>query len=427
MKVIFTIVAKNYLSLALTLADSIKKQDPTQLFYILLADHPDGLPAQYFDNHKIFLSKEINIPKYEELAFKYNVTEFCTAIKPFFIDFLIQKGAEKIIYLDPDIYVYQKPEIIFQELNNYEILITPHIISMEESFSGAIPETEMLFSGIYNLGFIAVKNTSKVQRFISWWKNKLADYCYGDRMDSLHVDQKWIDFIPSFFTSGELKTIIHPGYNIAYWNIHERVLDSSSGEVRVSLKNVDQPEYMPVIFMHYSGLDPRNIYINKQCPSLKIDVFPAWKELIVSYADKVKANGFDTLRKLHYSFNSFQNGEVISFFHRRIFRKLLENNNDNPFTDPFKVGENTLFEMFKKNKLLLGNTIIESKVTTENLKESNKKLKNINRFLLLLKKLLGLNRYLVLLRFCQKYFRPENQIFLLKEYRRETEETYFEK
>lgn len=427
MNVAFTIVAKNYFSFAITLADSIKKEDPDLPFFILLVDAKEGLDKQYFEEYNIIPSTEIGIPDFLQMAFKYNVTEFSTAIKPFFVDYLFNtKKFDKAIYFDPDIYLYASTNTIFSELDNYSVIITPHILLMEENYTGNARENEFLFSGIYNLGFIAVKNNAKTNLFIQWWKKRLADFCYGDRMDSLHVDQKWIDFIPSFFSQNELLISKHLGYNIAYWNIHERNISIKDQDISVSF-TTDSAVQNPLIFLHFSGLNPVDINSNKQCPAIDINKYPEWKKLIEEYSVKVINNNYSKLLQFIYSFNYYENKKSILPLHRRMYRNLLTMPEVESFADPFSVQQNSYYSLLSKSKLIVDENNIELKITDQNIQQSNGKLKNINILLKAIKTLIGLKRYIVLLRFFQKYVRPENQIFLINEYRELAEKKYFTK
>ena len=115
MNVIFTICAKNYLAQAKTLGYSVKKHSPTTDFYILLSDEI-GDVSIYCDDFEVIESKSLkNIPNFSTLAFKYNVIEFSTSVKPFFFDWLLnEKRYEKILYLDPDMVVYNSLDFLFE-------------------------------------------------------------------------------------------------------------------------------------------------------------------------------------------------------------------------------------------------------------------------------------------------------------------------
>lgn len=426
MNVVFTIVARNYFSFALTLGQSIKETNPSLEYYILLADDANGIDSGVKSTFNIILASELGIPDFQQMSFKYDVTEFSTSIKPFFIDYLIkEKSADKIIYLDPDIYVYQSLEGILMDLEAYDVVITPHMLNMESQYTGHNPESEFLFAGIYNLGFIALKNSAQSLRFIEWWKVRLADLCFGDRYESLHVDQKWIDFLPAFFSPNQLLISRHPGLNIAYWNIHERELFLENSVLRARLKGEDVSE--KVLFMHFSGVNPKDIYHNKQCAQIDIRLYPVWEQLIKKYSVAVMDNDFERYLQSGYGFNFYSNGDFIAPFHRRVFRRIIELNLPESSGNPFFTGSGTFHELIKSSRLLISRDAVATKVTAENYNSSLKSLRVINLILMMFFRVFGFVRYITLLRFSQKYFRPENQLFLLKKYRQLAVKSYFQK
>ena len=85
MNAIFTIVAKNYIGLAQVLERSVVANS-TSDFYIIVADEFDKGQAERYDlPGNILIAKNklgIDNDLWEEMAFKYSLVEFCTAIKP---------------------------------------------------------------------------------------------------------------------------------------------------------------------------------------------------------------------------------------------------------------------------------------------------------------------------------------------------------
>ncbi|MDB4926296.1 hypothetical protein [Mucilaginibacter sp.] len=413
MNAAFTIVAKNYFSVALTLADSIKKNHPGIDFYILLADETNDKIDFEGENHLLVFTRDINIPLYNNLAFKYNITEFCTAVKPFFFDYLFKlKNYEKIIYFDPDIYVYSSLNSIYNALNNSTALITPHFITPQINYTGNAPETAILFAGIYNLGFIALKNCDEGLLIIEWWKERLYDLCYADKFEALHVDQKWVDFLPALYKGVAVSRYL--GYNIAYWNIHERQFVKTGNESYKVINRITMDEGDPLVFVHFSGLNPLDIYNNKQCPTIIMSNYPDWEVLIKEYAQRVIENDFSRYLSYSYAYAEFENGDKITQFHRRLFRRITDENIKS-FDDPFAVGENSFFELIRKNKLLIKKSSNADKLNERNFEGFDNKIKKLNAIMRYIKRILGFEKYTLLLKFCQRYFRPENQTFLIKE------------
>lgn len=90
---VFTIVAKNYVGLARILGSSLERQDPDVDFYIFIADEPDGCEVT-FPTNAIFARKALSYSPEEwtDMSFKYDLTAFCTAIKPACFEYLFSKG-----------------------------------------------------------------------------------------------------------------------------------------------------------------------------------------------------------------------------------------------------------------------------------------------------------------------------------------------
>ena len=273
--VIFTICAKNYLAQALTLRESVYIHNPEVDFYLFISDLND---SDIVPDFVVELNDDW-IPNWKQMAFKYNVIEFSTSIKPFCINKLFLEGYDQVIYLDPDTYVTSNLKPIFNMLGDNSIVLSPHYCNIQTQYSGSVTEEELLWVGIYNLGFCAISNNSVGHKIVAWWCNRLADKCYADHKDGLHVDQKWMDFIPCFFPNDTLITH-HMGINPAIWNLHERELEiDNSGKYYI--RNIETQELFPLLFFHFSGFDPFNSKVlNRRHPRYGIDKFPTFKPLI---------------------------------------------------------------------------------------------------------------------------------------------------
>jgi hypothetical protein len=272
---VFTICAKNYLAQALTLRESTLFYNKID-FYIFLSDSVDGVKVK----DGIRELKDSWIPNWKMMAFKYNVIEFSTAIKPFCFEELFLEGYDKVMYLDPDIYVTDSLSSIFGILDYSSIILTPHYCDEVEVYRGAVSENVFLQAGIFNLGFIAVKNDLTGNKMIKWWKNRLENQCYSDKSTALFVDQKWMDFIPAFFPK---ETVIsqNMGWNVAIWNLHERAL--LVNENKYYIRRSSDGYIFPLVFFHFSGFDPYNLnVINRRHPQYNISTYPSFAPIITT-------------------------------------------------------------------------------------------------------------------------------------------------
>lgn len=406
MNSIFTICAKNYLAQALTLRDSVLEHNPDVDMFIFLADEETNEVSQL----ELVTLDDSWIPNWRNMAFKYNVIEFATSIKPFCFKKLFDQGYEKVIYLDPDIYVTDNLGHIYDSLDKYSMVITPHYNHIETNYTGAVTEEELLFVGIYNLGFGAIKNNAIGNQIIEWWQNRLFDKCYADKEDALHVDQKWIDFLPGFFPDDVLVSH-HPGINIAIWNLHERELKIHDN--KYVIEDLRTKELFPLLFFHFSGFDPYNkTVINRRHPRFNIDVFPSFIPIINSYSEIVYRNNYDLFSKLKYSFNTYKNGDVIIPLHRRLYRLYSENNKET--LDPFE-NQNKFYQLLKSKRLILKDNTADYNLGIK--KENNTDISRIDQVFNALVKLFifvfGIKRYFFLIKYVRMKTRLESQDFLI--------------
>ncbi|WP_028120912.1 glycosyltransferase family protein [Epilithonimonas tenax] len=403
---IFTICAKNYLAQALTLRDSVLEHHPDVDMFIFLADEETSEVSQF----ELVTLDDSWIPNWCNMAFKYNVIEFATSIKPFCFKKLFDQGYEKVIYLDPDIYVTDNLAPIYDSLDKYSMVITPHYNHIETNYTGAVTEEELLFVGIYNLGFGAIKNNEIGNQIVEWWQNRLFDKCYADKEDALHVDQKWIDFLPGFFPN-DLLISHHPGINIAIWNLHERELKIRDN--KYVIEDLRTKELFPLLFFHFSGFDPYNkTVINRRHPRFNIDVFPSFVPIINSYSEIVYRNNYDLFSKLKYSFNTYKNGDVIIPLHRRLYRLYSENNRE--AFDPFE-NQNKFYQLLKSKRLILKDNTADYNLGIK--KENNTDISRIDQVFNALVKLFifvfGIKRYFFLIKYVRMKTRLESQDFLI--------------
>jgi hypothetical protein len=174
---------------------------------------------------------------------------------------LHERGVPHAIYLDPDIRVYQSMDFLQEELQQHNILLTPHICT-PIVFDGQAPsENTFLNFGIYNLGFIAVANSREALRFLWWWKAHTYRQCYIDVYKGIFTDQLPVNLAPIFFN--DVKVLRGMGLNMAPWNLHERQLSFTAGHYLVN-------EETPLIFYHFSCFKPG-------CPELPYHTYNRYR------------------------------------------------------------------------------------------------------------------------------------------------------
>lgn len=310
----YTIVNHNYLHFALTLARSFEQHHPEHHFFIFLVerDVPQGTTerADLGPRTTLVPLGQIGLPDLLQRAFYYDVTELCTSVKPDCALYLFDQGWAQVVYLDPDIFLYGALSDVYEGLDRHDIILTPHtVVPMADQHMPN--ELDLLKTGAYNLGFVAIAGRSEGRRFLTWWAHRLRFDAQIAFDSGLFTDQKWVDLVPSYFDHVwicKLRTL-----NVAYWNLHERSVTVDGGRYLVAGR--------PLVFFHFSGInvhDPSRL--SKYQTRHVLAAEPVVAELVTAYCRAVQAR---MPRPVAYSFGHYAGGRQITAGERRLYRELV--------------------------------------------------------------------------------------------------------
>lgn len=315
-----TIASKNYLGYVRTLVNSFKENHPESEAYVLLVDKIDNYFDPEKENFVTFEMDQIGIPDFDSFCFKYDVLELNTAVKPFFMEYLLENySIDKLIYCDPDILINKKLNVIDKLLEENALVLTPHILSPYPDFKNP-NEITLLQVGSYNLGFIGVSKKEVTIAFLKWWQERLYNYCVVKLEGGLFVDQKWVDLVPSLFN--KVYILREPEYNVAYWNLHERDLVKCEKGFNVNKRELG--------FFHFSGFDYELNSISKHQNRYQFKDFIYLEILFSEYKDKLIDNKHLESKKWPYFYSVFNNGVKIPDIVRKIY------NDKESFSEKYK-------------------------------------------------------------------------------------------
>lgn len=343
--VAYTSINLRYLPKALAWARSVKVHNPEWETHILLNDAVPPDAHTWPDVDVVYPICKLGIPNFHGWAYMMRVVELCTATKPFYAKTLLKAGFDYVFYFDPDTHAYSDLNALIDEFGEDEVLITPHC-SEEADTDAEIHFSEMssLAHGVYNLGFLGLKQSETGHKVADFWCRRLLRHCADDHGRGLFTDQKWFNLVPVFFE--KVKTLKHKGCNTASWNIAKRPITRESGQWLAG--------GAPLIFFHFSGYD-RNV------PRAMFDVFGSFNEDLASLIDEYdKTNErFGKLFpvwKSEWAFSRYDNGQTILDAHREIYRS--EYQCQLAYPTPFFAGRCS----FLANLEQLGEAVVEAKV-----------------------------------------------------------------
>ena len=314
--VFFTIVARNYVAYARTLCQSIARHHPDSRIYVGLSDrHGDGVDLGGND-FQVVMVGQLDLPNLEQFAFRYDVMEFSTAIKPYMFRWLFRNsGADKVVYLDPDILVLSPLEKVVGLLDRgATAVLTPHLTRRVDDDHNP-DETMMLRVGVYNFGFIGISRYGDGPGLVDWWCDRLERGAVVDLEKGLFTDQKWADLMPGLFDG--VAVLRSPGYNVAYWNLMHRQVDY--------VDKVWRANGEPISFFHFSGIDPRNPGLfSKHQDRYTVQNIGELRRLYEYYVDQLKQNGYFDMVNIPYGYGHLADGTRVHPAMRAYFRHYLD-------------------------------------------------------------------------------------------------------
>lgn len=318
-RTVFTICSANYLATAKVLMDSLHRHEPGSRRVLVLVEQSVE-PAQLASlgealHCEVLPVEALPLPDLPRMAFQYDVTEFNTAVKPFVFQHLFAQGSEQVIYLDPDIKVYQPLQALWQQLESHDAVVTPHITEPLPD-DGLAPSTEnMARCGQYNFGFLGLAHRARALGFLQWWAERLVDHCIFHPQHFYFVDQFYGALVSSFVPA----TCVwhHQGYNYAYWNATQRRLQQQPDGTWETADG-------PLVFFHFSGFvhsDPAAL--SRHQNRVRAEAGSPLEAIALEYGRDIVANRQAVEPWVtDYTFGRYHDGKRIDTTERWAFRDL---------------------------------------------------------------------------------------------------------
>ena len=304
-----------YLGRALTLIATLRAAHPDwEICGVVVDEPPQGeLRAELLAAFDIVLGlHDLRIPRSRAWLFKHDVVEACTAVKGAAMLWLMDAGYEAIVYLDPDTAVFHPLAPIITALDTAAIVLTPHQCSPNRNYQ-VMRDNELasMKFGVFNLGFIAVRNDDAGRCFAEWWAQQLWRACYDDMAAALFTDQRYVDLVPGLFD--RVGIIRDPGCNVASWNLStRRVTICRDGDIRVNGALLR--------FMHFTKINAVGDIMIERYAGEGLEVLEIWNW----YRREVAQRQPKAVPPDHWHYGSFSNGKKISPAVRLIYRNSRE-------------------------------------------------------------------------------------------------------
>lgn len=311
MVAVFALISCNYLAGARVLMRSVAQHLPHARRVVFLTDEPTGRFEPKQEDFEVLSATVTDLPRYRHAAFALTPAELCYALKPFCAKFLLERDApETLIFLDADTLLLAPPHDIVEQSRTHGVSLTPHLIDAARNALTALPTMR---SAVFNAGIFAVTPSPLAIAFLTWWSRQLANP--SNLSPDWMWEQGWLALTPGLFPGYGL--LRHPGYNVAFWNLHER--DITSTPEGTLLANG-----LPLTLFHFSYFTPD---LPDRLTGRMQTNFPGPNDvvrgLLARYAASLLASGHAECRRWSYGYGTFADGRPITPTHRRYFKERL--------------------------------------------------------------------------------------------------------
>ena len=235
----------NYFSRFCVLLDSIRKYDSESIVFLLCLD------SETFELAQDLAPKQVTLLNLEEIEGRYpelldakagrTKMEYVFTLTPFLLRWVQEKTNDNdlAIYLDADLFFYESPESVIEELGPSEIGIIPH------SYPSNIAQSLRKY-GLYNVGWVGFRNSQAGRQCLDWWASQCLEWCGDEPLNGKYADQGYLDQFPNLFEG--VKVLENREFNLAPWNTRGQViLTDSDGRVTLG-------DHTPLTFFHFHGL-----------------------------------------------------------------------------------------------------------------------------------------------------------------------------
>jgi hypothetical protein len=315
---------RHYMIRGLALYESLKKFCTDFRFYVLALDSEcfDALVKMNLPELQPFSLEQIEKYDPDLLIAKANrrPVEYYYTLSPIINLFILENFPEVdlVTYLDSDLYFFNSPDPLFQELSNDSIAITGH------RFPPNLLHLRKF--GIYNVAWLSIRRDSIGLSCLRWWREKCLEWCYERLEDNRFADQKYLDDWPERFPG----TIVlqHKGANVAPWNLSNYIVALNGSSVRI-----DDQELIFFHFHRFRQVAPSlydfNLapYKTKSYAAIRQGIFKPYAEAILKTKNKLqeflpeagftlgvrkKGQGIvDRLKNLYRFYQKILNGDFV--------------------------------------------------------------------------------------------------------------------
>ena len=319
---------------AMVLAESVRAAHPDWELHALLVDaaaEEEGIAG--FD--VVVPVAHIGIPRFPGWIFRHEPAQATLAARACMLRHMLAGGADRVVSLSPDIAVFHPLGLAEGDYAGASVLLTPHQCAPNDD-PRAIRDNERVAMrrGIYNLGFLAVRNDAPGRGFAQWLAEMMLQPGYDGRINPEFADQIYCNLAPAMFDN--VVVIRDPGYHAAAWNLSTRRL-AFQPDGRITANGA------PLRFYHFGEAGGADI-LTERYAGENVEVFELtnWhRRSVACHAETLSPAG-------QWAYAGFDDGTPITPAMRQLWRG--RHDLQAAFANPFAAGPGTLRAWLRRER-----------------------------------------------------------------------------
>lgn len=220
-------------------------------------------------------------PEFAAVRTQRTKAEFFFTATPVLVQHCFQRlpDAERITYLDADLFFFGPASAVFAEQGDASVGIVPH------RFPPRLKHLEK--NGTYNVAWVSFRRDAAGLACLAWWRARCLEWCHDYVDRGRYADQGYLDEFPSRFTG--VRALQHPGIDAAPWNIDDARIERDNGRLQI--------DGQPLLFYHFQGLrellrgwfDPGLLFYSaKMTPELRDLVYRPYLRKLAVMQDRLE-------------------------------------------------------------------------------------------------------------------------------------------
>jgi len=238
-----TLFDTHYLTRGLALYYSLEKAEPDFHLYIFAFN---DLSYKILTDLKLTKATIVSLKEFEDKELlnvkpTRSIAEYCWTSTSSTILYVIEKhNVAHCTYLDADLYFYQSPGILIDEMKGKSILLTEHRYPLNFNRTAS--------SGLYCVQFMTFYNNDEGLTALKWWRDRCIEWCYDRYEDGKFGDQKYLDDWTTRFKG--VHVLQHLGGGMAAWNVESYQIQSrEKNKIKFTDKITNNP--FELVFYHF--------------------------------------------------------------------------------------------------------------------------------------------------------------------------------